>query len=149
MSEESIRQHLRAALDAIVSRETARLRDPVAGSDARIAGRARAMRPLIEAFKSVADETGDVGGLTIQPGADGEQAWIEMVNAANCCHSLKISTDSHNCRFEIEERQYFPLSGDRVSYLHCFDTTEEVLRFALQLIGNHIASRRTPVQRAA
>jgi hypothetical protein len=142
VSDESIRQHLRSALDAIVSRETDRLRDEVGGTDARVAGRVRAMRPLIEALKLLSDETGEVGGLTIHAMTQGQSARIELVGATGACCCLAISTDAENRRFEIEEKQYFPLSGDCASYIHYFDAAEEVLRFTLEMIGTHIASRQ-------
>jgi len=106
------------------------------------------MRPLMAALKAVSDETQGVAGLTILAMAGGAQARIEMVGAAGLRHSLLISTDPDNRRFEVEETQYFPLSGDRASYLHYFGTAEEVLQFSLQLIGAQIAiqqsAARTP-----
>jgi len=142
VSDESIRGHLRAALDAIVVRESARLREAVGGVDVRVAGRIRAMRPLVESLRMLSEETGSVGGLRIDAPAEGERAWIEMVETAGSRHTLSISTDAENRRFEVEECQYFPLSGDRASYMHCFDTAEEVLRFVLEMLGLHIASRQ-------
>jgi len=142
-SDESIRQHLRSALDAIVSRQTDRLCEEVGDTDAHAAGRVRAMRPLVEALKVLADETGDVGGLTIHAMTQGQSARIELVGAAGACCCLAICTDAENRRFEVEEKQYFPLSGDCASYVYCYDTAEEVLRFALEVLGTHIASRKT------
>jgi hypothetical protein len=84
------------------------------------------------------------------PGGDRrEQARIEMMKAADSRHSLAISTDVGNRRFEVEEEQYSPLSGDRVSYLHCFETGEEVVRFLLQMIGTHIALRQSVAEKLA
>ena len=58
MSEQSIRQHLRAALDAIVSRERERERAADAGGAGVLASaRIRTMRPLVEALSAVAGET--------------------------------------------------------------------------------------------
>jgi hypothetical protein len=147
--DESIRQHLRSALDAIVSREQNRLRDEIGGTDTRVAARIRAMRPLIEALRLLSDETVDVGGLTIHAVPHAESARIEMTEAAGSRHSLVISTDAQSRRFEVDENQYFPLSGDSASYIHCFDTAEEVLRFALEMIGTHIASTRALAERLA
>jgi hypothetical protein len=144
VSEQSIRQHLRSALDAIVAREQARLRDATGGADTRESARIRTMRPLVEALRTVANDTGGVDGLSIQVAPDGGRAGIEMLEAGGSRRALAISTDAACSRFEVEEAQYFPLSGDRVSYLHCFDAPEDVLHFALEMIGTHIASRRVP-----
>ena len=149
MSEQSIRQHLRAALDAIVSREQARLRDAAAGADALASARIRTMQPLIEALRSVASETRGVGGLAIRAAPDSDQARVEMTDDGRSCRTLALSSDAASNRFEVEETQYFPLSGDRVSYLHCFDTPEDALQFVLGTIGSHIASRQAlPEKRA-
>jgi hypothetical protein len=81
--------------------------------------------------------------MRIQATPGSEQASVEMVEAGESRHSLSVSTDAVNGRFEVEETQYFPLSGDRASYIHRFDGAEEVLSFLLQMIGTHIACRRT------
>jgi hypothetical protein len=149
VSDESIRQHLRSALDAIVSRETDRLPDEVGGTDVRVGRCVRAMRPVIEALKLLSDEIGDVGGLTIHAMTQDRSARIELVGAAGACCCLAICTDLESRRFEVEEKQYFPLSGDCASYIYRFDTAEEVLRFALEVIGTHIASRQTRIENLA
>jgi len=148
MRDESIRQHVRSAMSAFASCEAARGADAPVCIDAGTASRVRTMRPLMAALKAVSDETQGVAGLTILAMAGGAQARIEMVGAAGLRHSLLISTDPDNRRFEVEETQYFPLSGDPASYLHYFGTAEEVLQFSLQLIGAQIAiqqsAARTP-----
>ena len=149
MSEQSIRQHLRAALDEIVLREQARLGDAAAGADALASARIRTMQPLVEALSSVASETRDVGGLVIRAAPDSGQARIEMTDERRSCRTLALSSDATSNRFEIEETQYFPLSGDRVSYLHCFDTPEDALHFVLGTIGSHIASRQALPEKLA
>lgn len=142
MPDESIRRYLRSALDAIVSREQDQRLAAVGGTDARIAARIRAMHPMIEALRALSDETGDVAGLTIRAPTQGQTAQVEMVESAGSRHSLTISTDAENRRFEVEENQYFPLSGDRASYIHWFESSEDLLRFVLEMIGTQIASRQ-------
>ncbi len=149
VSDESIRQHLRSALDAIVSRETDRLCEEMGGTEARAAGRVRAMRPLVDALKLLAHKTGDVGGLTIHAMTQGQSARIEWVEAAGACCCLAICADAENRHFEVEEKQYFPLSGDCASYIYCYDTAEEVLRFAFEVLGTHIASRKAVTENLA
>lgn len=145
MSEESIRQHLRAALDAIVSRE--REREPERAGDAGGAGVLasaciRTMRPLVEALSAVASETRGIGGLVIRAEADSGKAEVEFTDNGRSRRTLALSSDVASNRFEVEETQYFPLSGDRASYLHCFDMPEDALHFVLGMIGSHIASRQ-------
>jgi hypothetical protein len=147
--DESIRRHLRSALDAIVSREQDQRRAEVGGTDARIAGRIRAMHPVIEALRALSDETGDIADLTIGAASQGQTAHVEMVESGGARHSLAISTDAENRRFEVEENQYFPLSGDRASYIHWFESSEDLLRFVLEMIGTQIASRQALAEKHA
>jgi len=107
------------------------------------------MHPVIEALNALSDETSDVAGLTIRAASRGQTAQVEMVEPVGSRHSLSISTDADNRRFEIEEGQYFPLSGDRASYIHWFDSAEDVLRFVLEAIGAQIASRHVPAEKSA
>jgi hypothetical protein len=138
--DESIRRHLRSALDAIASRERDQRSAEVGGTDARVAARIRAMHPVIEALRALSHET--IADLTIFADTHGQTAQVEMVESAGSRHSLAISTDAENRRFEVEENQYFPLSGDRASYVHWFETPEDLLRFVLEMIGTHIAARQ-------
>jgi hypothetical protein len=100
------------------------------------------MHPVMEALRALSDETGDVADLTFRVASQGQTAQVEMVECAGSRHSLAISTDAENRRFEVEENQYFPLSGDCASYIHWFESSEDLLRFVLEMIGTQIASRR-------
>ncbi len=143
MPDDLVRKHLRCALEAIVKREAERRPDASETADTRSAMRIRFMHPVIEVLRVLQDETGQVGGLTIDAMLEGESARIEMQESSGARHSLAISTDGDNRRYEVEENQYFPRSGDRASYVHWFETAEDVLRFVVQLIGTHMASQLT------
>ena len=83
MAQESIRKHLRAALDEVLSVEKARLHKLYDESDADIAVRVKMMGPIIEALNSLNQEVGSVEGLEISPAPHGHMATVRLKSSAS------------------------------------------------------------------
>lgn len=141
MSEESVRKHLRAALEEVLSTEKARLHKLYDESDADIAGRIKMMGPVVEALNSLKGEVGDVEGLEIFPAPHGHMVTIGLDSSASR-QSLSISTNIGNAKFQVQEHLYYTFSSDSFDKLHEFSSTEDVLKLVVDAVGKHIASNQ-------
>ncbi len=139
MSIDSVRKHLRAALDEIISSEKKRLHDFYDESDASIARRVELMRPVITALAALRSEVGEVKGLTISTANHGHMATIGLKGGASD-HTLSISTAYDNTQFQIEERTYNSFDDETDEKLHNLATADEVLERVLEAVGKHVAS---------
>lgn len=139
MSIDSIRKHLRAALDEVISSEKKRLHDFYDESDASIARRIELMRPVIIALEALRSEVGEVKGLTISTASHGHMATIGLKGGASD-HTLSISTAYYNTQFQIEERTHYSFDAETDEKIHNLATADEVLECVLGAVGKHVAS---------
>lgn len=146
MAQESIRKHLRAALDEVLSAEKARLHKLYDESDADIAVRVKMMGPIIEALNSLKQEVGSVEGLEISPAPHGHMARVRLKSSASQ-QSLSISTNIGNSQFQIEEHLYYTFSSDSFEKRHEFTSAEDVLTLVVDAVGKHIASNQVLSER--
>lgn len=146
MAQESIRKHLRAALDEVLSAEKARLHKLYDESDADIAVRVKMMGPIIEALNSLKQEVGSVEGLEISPAPHGHMATVRLKSSASQ-QSLSISTNIGNSQFQIEEHLYYTFSSDSFEKRHEFTSAEDVLTLVVDAVGKHIASNQVLSER--
>ena len=111
MSEDSIRRHLRAALEEVVSAEKLHLHKLYDDSDADVAGRIRMMDPVIKALNYLKAEVGEVKGIEISPAPHGHMAIIRLKGISSY-QSFSISTNSGNSRFQVEEHRSYSFSSN-------------------------------------
>jgi len=139
MSLDSVRKHIRAALDDVVASEKKRLHEFYDKSDAGIAKRIEIMRPVIDALEALRREVADVKGLTISSASHGHMATIELKGGAST-QTLSISTTYDNSQFEIEERTYYSFDAETSELTHKLSTADEVLELVVGAVGKHVAS---------
>lgn len=139
MSLDSVRKHIRAALDDVVASEKRRLHEFYDKSDASIASRIEIMRPVINALEALRGEVSDVKGLTISSASHGHMATIEMKGGAST-QSLSISTSYDNSQFEIQERTSYSFDAETSELTHRLSRAEEVLECVVEAVGKHVAS---------
>lgn len=139
MSNDSIRKHLRAALNEIISSEKGRLHEFYDKSDANISKRIELMRPVIEALHALRDEVGELKGLSIRPASHGHMATIEL-NASASKQTLSISTTHDNTQFAIEERISYSFDNETTETEHRLSTADEVLEHVVAAVGKLVAS---------
>lgn len=138
MSDDTIRRHLRAALEEVVSAEKARLHKLYDELDADIASRARTMEPVIAALNALKAEVGEIEGLEISPSPPGRMATIDL-NASDSHTSFSISPDIGNSRFLVEI-QHVAFSSEDFDEHHEYSSAEDVLKLVVDAVGKHIAS---------
>lgn len=146
MSEETVRHHLRAALDEVVSGEKASLRQKFTEEDAIAAGRLKVMRPAIEALISLKTVVGVHEWLDIS--LESQRATIELSKTSSTSsHSLEISTNEENSAFEITERYWCDIPDYCSVKYHEFSSAEEVLKFVVDEVGKRIALEQVVFER--
>jgi hypothetical protein len=139
MSIDTVRKHIRAALDDVVASEKQRLHEFYDKSDARIAKCIEVMRPVIDALTALQSEVSNVSGLSISTAGHGHMATVELKGSASS-QRLSISTAFGNAAFEIKERAYSSWNAETAELIHNFSTADEVLEFVLLAVGKHVAS---------
>lgn len=148
MSEESIRKHLRAALNEVVSAETALLRKKFEKQDAISARRETIMKPVIQALQSFKTEVGAFDWLEIS--LEAQRATIDLMKASSTSsHSLEISANAENRAFHIAETYWCDIPDYCFVKDHEFSSAEEVLRFVVEAVGKRIALQRVTMERIA
>ena len=139
MSNDSMRKHLRAALNEIISPEKVRLHEFYDKSDAKISKRIELMRPVIEALHALRAEIREVKGLSIRPASHGHMATVEL-NASASNQTLSISTTHDNTQFAIEERISYSFDSETKETEHRLSTANEVLEYVVVAVGKFVAS---------
>jgi hypothetical protein len=146
MSEESIRKHLRAALDEVVSAEKTSLRKKLDEQDAISASRVKMMRPVIEALDSLKAEVGVFEWLEIS--LETQSATIELMKTSSTSsNSLRISTNEGNSAFEVAEEYSCDIPDYCYVKYHEFSSAEEVLKLVVGAVGENIALRQVTNER--
>ena len=146
MKEETIRKHLRAALEEVVSAEKENLHNFYDKSDADIADRIKIMEPIITSLNLLKAEVGVVEGLDISPAPHGHMVTVGL-NASASRTSLSISTNIGNTKFQVEERHYYSFSAESSEEHHEYSSAEEVMKLVVELVGKHIASNQVLSER--
>ena len=77
MSDESIKEHLRAALSDVVAKEKDRIESILDDSDERSKQQFKKMAPLLEAISLLSEEVGTVDGLRVSVADHGHMATVE------------------------------------------------------------------------
>jgi len=147
MTDVSIREHLRAALEETIAQEKKRLHDIYDKSDADIAARIEMMRPLVSSLMALDLEIGKVEGVEIRPAPHGHMATVRL-QSSTLDQTFSISTTSGNQSFEVEERSYYKF-GDRDTFeqRHSYPSADQVLALVVDAIGKHIAQQRVLSER--
>lgn len=146
MTEETIRKHLRAALEEVVSAEKEHLHDFYGKSDVDIADRIKMMEPIITSLNMLRAEVGGVEGLDISPAPHGNMATVG-INASASRTSLSISTNIGNTKYQVEERHYYSFSAESSEEHHEYSSAEEVMKLVVEVVGKHIASNQVLSER--
>jgi hypothetical protein len=142
MEDDTVLKHLRSALNEIISTEKTRLHEFYNETDDRIAKGIEKMVPLIKSLKILKQEIGEVDGLRIHTAPHGHMATVEIEDSV-CSHFMSISTSLDNTQFEIEEKKYLSLGEfEEHEKEYYFDEPSEVLKFIMEPIGKHIASKQ-------
>ena len=139
MSNENIKEHLRAALSEVVTKDKDRTESIFDDSDERSKQQFKKMAPLLEAISLLSEEVGTIGGLRVSVADHGHMATVEAKDSTSSCR-LSISTNYDNEKFEVEESRFYSFSSDYSQNTHLFDTAEEVMELVLDVTGKHIAS---------
>lgn len=146
MSEESVRNHLRAALDEVVFAEKASLREKFDEQDAISASRVKLMRPVIEALDSFKAEVGVFEWLEIS--LETQSATIELMKTSSTSsHSLEISTNEGNSAFNVVEKYWCDIPDYCTVKCHEFSSAEEVLKLVVDAVGKRIALQQVTIER--
>lgn len=147
MSDENIRKHLRAALDEVISAETAFLHKKLDDQDAVSASREQMMRPVIEALDSFRTEVGVFEWLAIS--LDTHSATIDLMKKtySSSSHTLTISTNEEISAFEVAEDYWCDIPAYcNVKYHEC-SSAEEVLKLVVVAVGERIAVQQVTIDR--
>lgn len=146
MSEETIRHHLRAALDEVVSDEKASPRQKFAEEDAKSAARAEMLRPVIEVLESLKEEIGVHEWLDIS--LESYRATIELSKrSSTSSHCLEISTNEDNSAFEITGKYWCDIPDYCSVKYHEFSSPEEALKLVVDAVGKGIALQQVVTER--
>lgn len=146
MSKETIRYHLRAALDEVISDEKASLRQKFAEEDADAAARAKMLQPVIEALESLKAEVGVHEWLDIS--LESHRATIELTRkSSTSSHSLEVSTNEENSAFEITEKYWCDIPDYCSVKHHEFSSPEEALKLVVDAVGKGIAIEQVITER--
>src|SRR5262249_50628027 len=146
MSEKSIRGHLRAALQEVISAEKTLLHRLYDNIDAHTVGCIKMMEPVISALNFLKVEVGEVEGLEISVAPHGHMATIRLKSFPSG-RTLSISTTNDNSKFEVDESHHDTLFAEKVYERHEYSTAEDVLRLVLDAVGKHIASNQVLCER--
>ena len=148
MSIDSVRKHIRAALDEIVASEKKRLHEFYDKSDANIAKRCEVMSPVIDAVEVLRREVAEVKGLTISSASYGHMVTIELKGGAST-RRLSISTTYDNSQYQIEDRTWYSFDVESSELTHRLSTPNEVLELIAGAVGKHVASMEVLDERRA
>jgi hypothetical protein len=132
MAQEDVRKHLRAALDAVVSAEKARIHSVYNKSD----NSDMMMVPVIAALDSLKQEVGNVEGLEVTFAPHGHMATVTLKTSFSQ-RCLSISRNMWTSRFQVEDRRDFLSDSD--SECHEFSSVEDILKLVVDAVGKHIA----------
>jgi hypothetical protein len=142
MEDDSIRKHLRAALNEIISSEKNRLHQLYHDSDADIAQRVKKMAPIIQALNVLQNEIGEIKGLEISTAPYGHMATISLETSVSSDY-FSISTNIGNTNYTVERLSCFFIGDDEpVEKEYNYDDASEVLKLVVDAIGKHIASEQ-------
>ena len=84
MSDESIKEHLRAALSDVVAKEKDRIESILDDSDERSKQQIKKMAPLIEKINLLSEEVGTIDGLRVSVSDHGHMATVEAPQRSPC-----------------------------------------------------------------
>ena len=138
MSQESVRDHLRAALAAVTSGEKIRLNAAHSKLDADQARRAERLRPVFAALRILAEEVDGVTGVAIRLAEQGHIATLYL-EAAGSSHSFSISVPSTSDRFRVQETKDCSFMDEYVKDVHEFAEAERALELVVTAVGKHVA----------
>jgi hypothetical protein len=145
VSDQFNRQNIRAALDAAVSDEKARIKKILDESEVKFARSTKAMEPVIAALESLKLEVGEVEGLEITTSHHGYSATVRLKSSWSE-RSFEISPSSDNRQFDIKEYDSSHEPDYQEKYHSCA-TRDDVLKIAIDAIGKHIASKQIATER--
>ena len=139
MASDEVRRHLRAALDAAVAEEKARIRDIFKQRDAQTERWELKLGPIVDALRSLKDEIGPFEGLNIMlpPSSPGFS-----VESYGDSRRFDLSTNLDVTSFEIHETYFLsdPDDDHAGERIHRFVKPDETLQFIVKVIGQHIAN---------
>jgi hypothetical protein len=151
MSEETVRNHIRAALEAIVATKKAELHAFRDASEAMNKSADEMMAPIIVALKEMQDKVAPIVRcqIEIEDAIYGHRAavYFGMRSGELAEHSVKIQSGGRDTRFQVDVfRVGFNAGGIKEYY---FDSAEDVVNFVLEAAGEHVASRQVLLERKA
>ena len=84
MSNENIKEHLRAAVSEVVAKDRDRIESSPDDSDERSKQQFKKMAPLLEAISLLSEEVGTVGGIRVSVADHGHMATVEAPQLSPC-----------------------------------------------------------------
>ncbi len=84
MSNENIKEHLRAALSEVVAKDKDRIESILDDSDERSKQQFKKMAPLLEAISLLSEELGTIDGLRVSVSDHGHMATVEAPQWSPC-----------------------------------------------------------------
>ena len=84
MSNENIKEHLRAALSEVVAKDKDRIESTLDDSDERSKQQFKKMAPLLEAISLLSEEVGTVVVLRVSVADHGDMATVEAPQLSPC-----------------------------------------------------------------
>ena len=84
MSNENIKEHLRAALSEVVAKDKDRIESILDDSDERSKQQFKKMAPLLEAISLLSEELGTIDGLRVSVSDHGQMATVEAPQWSPC-----------------------------------------------------------------
>ncbi len=139
MSQEAVRQHIRAALDQVVRSEEDRLNAyyrALKGDSDR--GEAL-MRPVNEALDALRDETSSVEGLSIDTRPSNSE--VKLVGRVTKTW-IRIGV-SLEAEFKVETLVTYSFDDHPSETTRKTSSPEDVLKWVLEEVGTHIAYQNT------
>jgi len=142
-----LKNHLRAALDAAVSEEKARLHAFYDKHDAEHRARVTKLQPLLLTLTELKNETQGKKGVSISVAEHGHMGSVKLKSGSSS-RWLTLSTNSSNSHFTVEEKEYWSFGdGGESEKTHKFANADEALALIVAALGKHIASNEVLSER--
>jgi hypothetical protein len=149
LADELLRPRVRAALEAVASRQEAATITILEESDQRLAATVEGMRPLIALLNQLRDEIGEREDIKIEPAKHGHMALLDTRSSAHRI-SMRFDYEPDRMRFRVERRDQYTF-GDWNSYsdVKYASSPDEAFASAIEAVGSHLGSERAHEVRRA
>lgn len=149
MPDDVVRQHLRAALDAVKAEENARVTAIYQKSDERHANEVLALRPVLDLLTELREVVGTDEGVKIDIAPLGHMGTV-TTRSSTGEESLRFDYDLNRLAIRIEQRtSYFFAGGGGRTEIIFATTADEAVAHAVRVIGAHLGAKEALVAQIA